>query len=144
MQSSRKGTKRLKKIHLASVAISQQQGNECIRISDRGSNPSPDEEQSVEIPNENPGEEQSVEEQEVLGKKKRGPTRLRDLCSNPTELIEVDFNERGQPIGEHSEWLSSFLGAISRQFVPVNIEDWRKVEKQTKKDLWTCVKVMKI
>uniref|UniRef100_A0A803NJ13 Uncharacterized protein n=1 Tax=Cannabis sativa TaxID=3483 RepID=A0A803NJ13_CANSA len=52
-----------------------------------------------------------------------------------------EFNSRGQPIGEASVSLSSFLGPLVREFVPVTICDWRKVAKELKDILWNYVTV---
>lgn len=77
---------------------------------------------------------------------KRGPTYLPNLwAKKPTEgRIQVLFNKRGQPYGENKKKLTEFLGTLSRngKFVPIDIEDWRKVSKERKNELITMVKVI--
>ncbi|OVA11877.1 hypothetical protein BVC80_741g8 [Macleaya cordata] len=75
-------------------------------------------------------------------KNKRGKTVVRGLGMDRHESKEVAFNERGQPIGDTSVTLSSFIGALVRASVPLYEESWRKVSKQHKDNLWTIVLVI--
>lgn len=74
-------------------------------------------------------------------KKKRGKTMMKTFSSTPNERAEVEFNDRGQPIGPISKHLSSYLGTIAREMVPVTIPEWKKVDNELKKDLWICIQV---
>ena len=55
--------------------------------------------------------------------------------------IPVRFNTLGQPVGEGSVSLSSYLGTLVREMVPFPISDWRKVSDDMKLVLWTTVQV---
>ena len=70
-------------------------------------------------------------------KKKRGPTRMGMVQSR----IKITFNERGQPVAENSSKLSSYLGVIAREHIPIVIDDWRKVDEEIKQQLWELVQV---
>ena len=37
--------------------------------------------------------------------------------------------------------LSSLLGVLAREMVPINYSDWRKVLDQLKEDLWNIINV---
>ena len=60
---------------------------------------------------------------------------------NLEENIEIHINERSQPIGPNSVKLSSLLGVLAREMVPINYSDWRKVSDQLKEDLWNIINV---
>ncbi|XP_024021724.1 uncharacterized protein LOC21400762 isoform X1 [Morus notabilis] len=80
----------------------------------------------------------SIEEsQGLIGK--RGPTKLKGVAEESDGLIEVKFNTKGQPIGPGSVSLSSFLGPLVREIVPVTIVDWRKLTETMKGILWKAV-----
>ena len=65
---------------------------------------------------------------EVVGtKRKRGPTKMRGLALQTDGPSTVRFNSLGQPVGEGSVSLSSYLGPLVREIVPYTIADWRKV-----------------
>ena len=55
--------------------------------------------------------------------------------------MEIHINERNQPIGPTSMKLSSLLGVLTREMVPINYSDWRKVSDQLKEDLWNIINV---
>ncbi|CAL9238612.1 unnamed protein product, partial [Arabidopsis halleri] len=69
-------------------------------------------------------------------KKRRGPTKMRKVAKDPQDRVEVSFTELGEHVGPGSVTLSSFLGAIVREHVPVTLDDWRKLDSQTKDTLW--------
>ncbi|KAL5550896.1 hypothetical protein UlMin_001072 [Ulmus minor] len=76
----------------------------------------------------------------VLGtKRKRGPTKMRGLALQTDGPITVRFNSLGQPVGEGSVSLSSYLGPLVREIVPYTIADWRKVSSGMKDILWTTI-----
>ncbi|KDO53980.1 hypothetical protein CISIN_1g023584mg [Citrus sinensis] len=58
------------------------------------------------------------------------------------DKVEVIFNSKGQPIGEGSISLSSFLGSLVREHVPYTISDWRKLPLNLKEVLWECIKTL--
>ena len=74
-------------------------------------------------------------------KKHRGPTKMKDIARDPNARIKVEFTEFGEPCGEGSVKLSSYLGPLVREHVPVVIDDWRKIGEERKTVLWKSVKV---
>ncbi|KAL9422695.1 hypothetical protein AB3S75_034887 [Citrus x aurantiifolia] len=80
-------------------------------------------------------------EKSKVSKRKRGPTKMKNIAMDGDDKIEVKFNENGQPIEEGSTTLSSFLGSLVREIVPYTISDWRKVPLKMKNILWNCVQL---
>ncbi|KAF7154595.1 hypothetical protein RHSIM_Rhsim01G0043800 [Rhododendron simsii] len=74
-------------------------------------------------------------------KRKRGPTKLKTIAIDGSSRIEVKFDENGEPIGEGSVKLSSFLGPLVREIVPYTLSDWRKLPSGMTKILWQSIKV---
>ncbi|KAK9756810.1 hypothetical protein RND81_01G122300 [Saponaria officinalis] len=67
--------------------------------------------------------------------KSRGPTLLADIWNqSPDEKLVVKFNKEGQPYGEESSILASFIGTIGRnpELAPQGYTDWRLVPKEYK------------
>lgn len=81
------------------------------------------------------------EEVQPITKKRRGPTKMKDIARDPNSRIRVEFTELGEPCGEGSVKLSSYLGPLVREHVPVLIDDWRKIGEERKTVLWKSVKV---
>ncbi|KAL2932660.1 hypothetical protein RDABS01_015779 [Bienertia sinuspersici] len=50
--------------------------------------------------------------------------------------FNVQFNERGQPIGDHSEKIISYWGSIVKKSIPITFENWHKVLKTLKDTLF--------
>lgn len=75
-------------------------------------------------------------------KKHRGPTKMKDIAKDPNTRIGVEFTELGEPCGEGSVKLSSYLVPLVREHVPVLIDDWRKIGEERKTVLWKFVKVI--
>lgn len=75
------------------------------------------------------------------GKKSRGPTKVRRLPFSSQEVIEVEFNGAGEAIGDGSIKLSSFLGPLVREVVPVTLTDWRQLGDDLKDVLWESIQV---
>ena len=78
---------------------------------------------------------------EVKEKNKRGPTKKRIVAENPNEKIMVTFNDFGDHIGPGSVTLSSFLGPLVREHVPVTLADWRNLDAATKATMWEEIQV---
>lgn len=76
-----------------------------------------------------------------VGKKSRGPTKARRLPFSSQELIEVEFNGAGEAIGDGSVKLSSFLGPLVREVVPVTLTDWRQLTDDLRDVLWESIQV---
>ncbi|KAG7542144.1 Transposase-associated domain [Arabidopsis thaliana x Arabidopsis arenosa] len=83
----------------------------------------------------NPSEAQT-QQSEIKKKKTRGPTKLRKVAKNADEKLEVEFNAIGAHVGKGSAALSSFLGILVREHVPVLLDDWRHLDANTKDRMW--------
>ncbi|KAH9627553.1 hypothetical protein KSS87_005607 [Heliosperma pusillum] len=74
----------------------------------------------------------------------RGPTILTDIWNQPPdEKWVVKFNKQGQPYGDDSTTLSSFIGTIGRnpELAPQGYSDWRLVPKEYKDRCMNEIKV---
>ncbi|KAG7556924.1 hypothetical protein ISN44_As11g029270 [Arabidopsis suecica] len=69
-------------------------------------------------------------------RKSRGPTRMRKVAKNLEDKVEVEFNALGEHVGKGSVTLSSFLGPLAREHVPVLLDDWRQLDQRTKDVMW--------
>ena len=74
-------------------------------------------------------------------KKKRGPSKLNVIATGIKDRKEVEFNEFGQPIGLNSIQLSSMIGILARECVPVTHKGWDKVTSDIKDQIWEFVTV---
>ena len=83
------------------------------------------------------------EEEEMPKVKHRGSTLKPEIAKNRSKGIKlkIEYNSLGSHIGENSVELSSYLSTITRTHVPVIIESWRKVPKETKEKLWDLITV---
>ncbi|KAF6158336.1 hypothetical protein GIB67_022416, partial [Kingdonia uniflora] len=137
--SSKASKKRQKRDKQSIVAALRNVGNRGICIggsnnfgpSQSVSSQGPSEETSQETPNSSPKEKKY--------KKTRGPTTCKTMGQDG-EKTNVYFNERGQPIDQGSEKLSSYLGMIGRQMVPITYDDWRDVKGVRKDLIWEAIK----
>jgi len=67
---------------------------------------------------------------------------MKDIAKDPNTRIKVDFTELGEPCGLGSVKLSSYIGSLAREHVPIIIEDWRKIGEERKTVLWKSVQVI--
>ena len=67
---------------------------------------------------------------------------MRLFSLTPNEKVEIEFNDLNQPIGSNSKYLSSYLGTLAREMVPVTISNWKKVDNKLRADIWTCIQVL--
>lgn len=74
-------------------------------------------------------------------KRKRGPTMMKDIAKDPNSRVHVDFTFMGEPYGPGSVKLSSYLGPLVRENVPVTLESWKKLTEDMKTVLWKSVQV---
>ncbi|XP_058183871.1 uncharacterized protein LOC131301533 [Rhododendron vialii] len=74
-------------------------------------------------------------------KHKRGLTKLKTIPIDESSRIDVKFDENGEPIGEGSVKLSSFLGPLVREIVPYTLLDWRKLPSGMPEILWQSIQV---
>lgn len=63
------------------------------------------------------------------------------VAKNHEDKIDVEFNTLGEHIGNGSVLLSSFLGILVREHVPVLLEDWRQLDEHTKDTMWEEIQV---
>ncbi|KAF6159354.1 hypothetical protein GIB67_032125 [Kingdonia uniflora] len=54
--------------------------------------------------------------------------------------IQVGFNEKGQAIEEGSVDLSTFLGSLGREMVPITVHDWRGFDIRKLDRVWEIIK----
>lgn len=66
---------------------------------------------------------------------------MKDIAKDPSSKIHVEFTNLGEPCGEGSVKLSSYLGPLVREHVPILITDWRKIGEERKAILWKSVQV---
>ncbi|XP_056847412.1 uncharacterized protein LOC108830965 [Raphanus sativus] len=102
--------------------VLNEEGNEEISNSQDDEIPS---NKGVELPGE-----------EVKEKNRRGPTKMRRVAENPNEKVAVTFTDFGEHVGPGSVTLSSFLGPLVREHVPVTLSDWRRLDAATKATMW--------
>ncbi|GAY64888.1 hypothetical protein CUMW_237050 [Citrus unshiu] len=75
-----------------------------------------------------------------MQKKTRGPAKIDFVAPIDGKRIEGIFNEYGQPVGRNSNRLSSFIGCLVRQMVPLTLDSWHRMKSELRERLWTCVK----
>ncbi|CAA7027682.1 unnamed protein product [Microthlaspi erraticum] len=81
---------------------------------------------------------EQVETQHLVSKnkRKRGLTKMRKVAKDPLVKVDVDFTSLGKHAGSGSVTLSSFLGPLVREHVPVTLADWRQLDDLNKDTLW--------
>lgn len=75
-------------------------------------------------------------------KRSRGLTKMKDIAMEPGSKIHVEFTSRGEPCGNGSVSLSSYLGPLVREHVPVTLHDWRKLGDDKKIVIWKSIQVL--
>jgi len=66
---------------------------------------------------------------------------MKNLAKDPTVRVKVDYNLMGEAIGPGSVKLSSYVGTLMREHVPINIVNWKKVTRDLKTVLWKSIQV---
>ncbi|KAB1216246.1 Tryptophan aminotransferase-related protein 2 [Morella rubra] len=86
--------------------------------------------------------DQSLNDNEIIGhtevRKVRGGTRMTDVWNlKEEELIPVQFNGNGQPLGDEGGIFNKFTGCVARvaNQIPLDAADWRKVPMSIKEGL---------
>ena len=77
-------------------------------------------------------------------RKVRGGTRMADVWNlKEDELIPVQFNGNGQPLGDEGGIFNKFTGCVARvaNQILLDAADWRKVPMSIKEDCWSLMKV---
>lgn len=126
-KSSKRGGKRAKKQLLAAINATTREENLGVNISDSSLNLS----QPAQSPNNGSAPN------ERPPKKGRGKAKMLNIPEG--KQLEIEFNERGQPIGLNSPKYSSLLGVTVKEIVPITMK-WEDVTDIIKERLWTCVK----
>ncbi|KAA0058414.1 putative TNP1-like transposon protein [Cucumis melo var. makuwa] len=101
--------------------------------------------ETTTLPNEKAVEDHVVDEEPpfetmTLRKKTRGPTKMKTIAVEKQSRVDIVFNEYGQPIGNESVGLASFLGPLVREVIPVNLENWLKLPTRLKVVLWKSIR----
>ena len=83
------------------------------------------------------------EEEEIRKINLRGRILKSEIAKNRSKRIKlkIEYNSLSSHIGENLVELSSYLGTITRTHVPIIVESWRKVPKDTKEKLWDLIMV---
>ncbi|KAK9286368.1 hypothetical protein L1049_014762 [Liquidambar formosana] len=140
-ESSKSAEKRAKKQREATIAaVLNEERGAGVRISDENSNSSLNESPIIEeASNDNTRTmKESSKNTQKKNRKPRGPNKISQ--DDRGKAIEVNFNERDQPIGKESIKLATYLGALVRENVPVTLEHWSKLSNYVEETLWTCVR----
>ena len=66
---------------------------------------------------------------------------MKDVAKDPNTRVHIDFNLLGEAYGDGSVKLSSYLGPLVREHVPVTVEGWKKLSEEVKTVLWKSVQV---
>lgn len=136
-QSAKRAKMQEKAAKAASVVSARQQRNEPLRISDGSSN-SPLSNSPVAEPNIPGGT--SIPEKPKYPP--RGKAKLLDIGKKKRKRpIEVEFNQRSQPIGKYAAKFSSFLGASARELIPMTAPTWKELSDTFKNQIWEHVTV---
>lgn len=87
--------------------------------------------------------DEDTDDQVNKKRKTRGPTLMSDLVHRRggKGRIEVTYNTKGQPEGQHGSNLASFIGVMARSTVPIIYKNWKAVPPSLKDKIWDMVKV---
>ncbi|KAK1552841.1 hypothetical protein Q3G72_024259 [Acer saccharum] len=55
------------------------------------------------------------------------------------EPVDVDLNMHGQAVDGSSITLSSYIGTLAREHVPVTLESWKQLDNQKKDIMWSSL-----
>lgn len=78
-------------------------------------------------------------------KRTRGPTtckKLKEKYANKNLEKTIEFDEFGTPIGAWRDQFVSYIGAVARVQVDINIESWDSVNQGLKDTMWEDIKVI--
>lgn len=74
-----------------------------------------------------------------MKRRTRGRTKVKRLLANVLSRIEVEFNGEGEPVGDGSIKLSSYLGLLVREHVSVTVDNWKHLSNELKVILWESI-----
>lgn len=82
---------------------------------------------------------------DVMPKKRtRGPTtcrKLKEKYAHRSHEKNIEFDEYGTAIGAWRDQFVSYIGAVARVQVDINIESWDSVSEGLKDTMWEDIKV---
>uniref|UniRef100_A0A1J3FJP9 Transposase Tnp1/En/Spm-like domain-containing protein n=1 Tax=Noccaea caerulescens TaxID=107243 RepID=A0A1J3FJP9_NOCCA len=123
--------------------VEDQQNNAELQSAQEELHREDEEELDREVEEEPEGEIELSEHDEAGAersrKRQRGPTRMKDIAKDPNNKIRVQFTFSGDPYGSGSVKLSSYLGLLVREHVPVTLTSWTKLSEAMKTVLWKSV-----
>nr|XP_027192948.1 uncharacterized protein LOC101493685 [Cicer arietinum] len=93
--------------------------------------------ESHSIPSDIEVEEEQIEK-EVEPKRARGPTKMLDVWEmEDGDLIIVNLDKYGRPIGEEGTTLTRFIGSVARryQYAPINYKSWKVMPNDYKEEM---------
>ena len=112
-----------------------------------------DAENEVQIHDKDPNEEEPEGELELSEgydrvepkrKRQQGPTRLKGISKDPNTRVRVEFTNIGEPTSKGSVKLSSYVGALVREHVPITVDCWTKIGEEVWTHLWKSVEVKSV
>nr|XP_027190268.1 uncharacterized protein LOC113786581 isoform X3 [Cicer arietinum] len=85
---------------------------------------------------------------QVEPKRARGPTKMLDVWEmEHGDLIIVNLDKYGRPIGEEGTTLTRFIGSVARryQYAPINYKSWKVMPNDYKEEMLKLIeKISKI
>ncbi|GAU51013.1 hypothetical protein TSUD_411580 [Trifolium subterraneum] len=90
--------------------------------------------ESQSIPSDIEAEEEQIAKEP---KRTRGPTRFLDVWQMEDDLIIVNLDNLGRPIGEEATTFTRFIGSVVRrhQYAPINIKNWKKMPERNMNEM---------
>lgn len=77
-------------------------------------------------------------------KRARGPTTCKKLKAKTfNKAVEktIEFGENANPNGTWKNGFTSYVGAVARQRIDINIQSWKEVTDGLKDTFWQDIKV---
>ncbi|KAL5832876.1 hypothetical protein ACOSQ3_016550 [Xanthoceras sorbifolium] len=75
-------------------------------------------------------------------RKGRGPNQINFNKIAKAKEVGVTFNELGQPLGDCSIALSTCIGTITTQMIPITYSSWPEVPDVVKNSVWETMKII--
>ncbi|KAL5820774.1 hypothetical protein ACOSQ3_022656 [Xanthoceras sorbifolium] len=75
-----------------------------------------------------------------IKRKGRGPNQINFNKIAKAKEVGVTFNELGQPLGDSSIALSTCIGTITTQMIPITYSSWPEVPDVVKDSVWETMK----
>lgn len=82
---------------------------------------------------------------EVEPKRARGPTKMLDVWEmEHGDLIIVNLDKYGRPIGEEGTTLTRFIGSVARryQYAPIDYKSWKVMPNDYKEEMLKLIEVL--